>query len=122
MMATVIRDRCGSYAGWSAHARHQESPCDPCREARREYNRLLKRKHRGERMWGVKDRVLDVLQLSPGWWDVYVLAARVEARPDTVRTALRRLRAEGLVESRESWVSDNEQLLEWRSVYEWWEV
>lgn len=30
---------CGTYAGWKAHRRRGEAPCEPCRQAKRERNR-----------------------------------------------------------------------------------
>lgn len=33
----TLRSVCGTYAGYSAHYRNGEKPCDPCRLARNDY-------------------------------------------------------------------------------------
>ena len=34
-----MSEKCGTYAGWNAHRRADEKPCDDCREAQRLYAR-----------------------------------------------------------------------------------
>ena len=40
------RGPCGTRSGYQAHYRHSETPCDPCREAERQYqhDRHLRRR------------------------------------------------------------------------------
>ena len=33
----AVREKCGSYAGWSHHKRHGEQQCDACTDANAEY-------------------------------------------------------------------------------------
>lgn len=38
---------CGTYAGYARHHRQGEAPCDPCRDAAREYQRAYRATHSG---------------------------------------------------------------------------
>lgn len=40
----TVSSVCGSYAGYRRHKRHQESVCDPCRQAYRVYQRQNSRR------------------------------------------------------------------------------
>jgi hypothetical protein len=42
----------------------------------------------------------DFLTLDRGWWTVAALAHRLDAKPDTIRVALRRMTLKGLAETR----------------------
>lgn len=35
----------GTYAGWNRHVKSRETPCEPCAEAQREYQRERRRRH-----------------------------------------------------------------------------
>lgn len=39
-----MSDKCGTYAGWNAHRRASEKPCDACKEAQRLYIRAWRAK------------------------------------------------------------------------------
>jgi hypothetical protein len=37
MSAAEVDERCGTYAEYQAHLRRDETPCDACRQAKRDY-------------------------------------------------------------------------------------
>lgn len=68
MTATVLRDKCGTNAGYNAHKYYGEPPCDPCIQAGNEYMQEwrkanpdkaavedAKTKARGRALWRLKD-------------------------------------------------------------------
>lgn len=40
----VIRDKCGTTAGWNAHQRNGEAQCAPCKKAKAEYTTQWRRR------------------------------------------------------------------------------
>lgn len=49
---------------------------------------------------GIPARLMDLLETDGGWLTVDYLAMRLDAKPESVESALTRLRDRGLVESR----------------------
>jgi hypothetical protein len=43
---------CGTYAGWNSHRRSQETPCDACKAAFRDYTRAYRRAGRDKQLSG----------------------------------------------------------------------
>lgn len=58
------RKQCGSMAGYQQHVRHGETPCEPCREAMRDYQRRYRAGEIPSRKWSRSRRRAAELELG----------------------------------------------------------
>lgn len=109
---------CGTVAAYHRHRYYGEEPCPEDRAAWSAWNRAYNKARRTpkpkpepepkpkrvrpkpERKWRTYDRTRDLLFLDGGWLTSEGIAVDLGCDPATVERALRRLRREGLVESR----------------------
>lgn len=107
---------CGTLSGYQTHRRLGIPICDLCRKARADYAREWRKKHPGyyssgkvrtrklkrqpERKWRGYDLTIDHLTIDGGWLTADGIGLAINRDPDTVERHLRKLRSEGLVESR----------------------
>lgn len=53
-----------------------------------------------ERSYKLTDKVVDIMEIDPGWWTTEGLAHRFGCHPDSVKRVLRQLEDDGRVERR----------------------
>lgn len=70
-----------------------------------------KPKHRKERAYTLRLRIIDLLDIDDGWWTVHGIADRLGASVDGTNRHLRRLRDEGVIVSK---FDDHTERVEWR--------
>lgn len=95
--------------------------CGACRGAHAAYQAKFRNggTRRERWAWKLADQVKDWLMLDGGWLTADGLALECDANPESVERVLRRLRNEGVVESRVVELAGQrrrEQRLEWRIV------
>lgn len=90
---------CGTTAAYYRHIRNGEETCQPCRDAMTAQRRRYARAKR-ERRWTMREELLDWLSLEGTWSTAFEAAERFGRNADYVERTLRKLRDDGLVESR----------------------
>lgn len=58
------------------------------------------RRIRNEKPYFLKDRIVDIMDVDPGWWTIEGLALRFDAHPDSVKRVLKGLEDDGVMERR----------------------
>ena len=115
-LPSVIRDKCGTHAGYSAHRNHKETTCQPCRDAKAVYDA----KWRMENPEKLKTYSATWREANPEKEKVRHIKYRIE-NPEKMKVARARYRSENsekLKASRAKYRADNaEKIKKYKSEY-----
>lgn len=95
----MVREKCGTVAGYQQHLKHGETTCSRCRAAKREYNH--DRRHNSGRDGMIRWAVLDYVETHGPVTAVVLYELMADRYPklrlSTVRRELYKFKDQGLV-------------------------